>query len=114
MDLRVDGKVALVTGAGSGIGAAIARQLANQGATVVVADLEASGGPAVAEEIKGLFLATNLRNGSACRELVDAATGRLGGIDILVNNAGFQHLSPIEDFPEDVWASQIGRASCRE
>lgn len=107
MDMRADGKVALVTGAGSGIGAAIARQLVTQGATVVVADLDGSGGPAIAEQIQGHFLAADLRQSTACRELVDNTARQFGRIDILVNNAGFQHVSPIEEFPEEVWASLL-------
>jgi 3-hydroxybutyrate dehydrogenase len=107
MNMRMDGKVAIVTGAGSGIGAAIARHLAGQGATVVVADIDASSGPAVAEQIHGYFVAADLRQSAACRELVDSTARQFGRIDILVNNAGFQHISPIEDFPEDVWASLL-------
>jgi 3-hydroxybutyrate dehydrogenase len=107
MNMRVDGKVAIVTGASSGIGAAIAQHLAGQGATLVVADIDASSGPAVAEGIQGYFVAADLRQSAACRELVDSTTRQFGRIDILVNNAGFQHISPIEDFPEDVWASLL-------
>ena len=107
MNMRVDGKVAIVTGAASGIGAAIARHLAGQGATVVVADIDASSGPAVAEQIQGYFVAADLRQSAACQELVDSTERQFGRIDILVNNAGFQHISPIEDFPEDVWASLL-------
>jgi 3-hydroxybutyrate dehydrogenase len=107
MDMRADGKVAIVTGAGSGIGTAIARHLAGQGATVVVADIDASSGPAVAEHIQGSFVAADLRQSAACRELVDSTARQFGRIDILVNNAGFQHISAIENFPEDAWASLL-------
>ncbi len=106
MNMR-DGRVAIVTGASSGIGAAIARQLAEQGVTVVVADIDTSGGPAVAQQIRGSFVAADLRHSAACRELVDNTARRFGRIDILVNNAGFQHISPLEDFPEDVWTSLL-------
>lgn len=107
MNMGADGKVAIVTGAGSGIGAAIARHLAGRGVTVVVADINASGGHAVAEQIQGYFVEADLRQSAACRELVDSIAQQLGRIDILVNNAGFQHISPIEDFPEDVLASLL-------
>ena len=107
MNMRADGKVAIVTGAGSGIGAAIARHLAEQGAKVVVADINAAGGTAVAEQIQGYFVAADLRQSDACRELIASSAQQYGRIDILVNNAGFQHIAPIEDFPEDVWASML-------
>ena len=107
MNMSADGKVAIVTGAGSGIGAAIARHLAGQGAKVVVADIDASSGKALAEQIKGCFVEADLRRSAASRELVDSATRQFGRIDILVNNAGFQHVSPLEDFPEDAWASLL-------
>jgi 3-hydroxybutyrate dehydrogenase len=108
MNMRMDGKVAIVTGAGSGIGAAIARHLAEQGAKVVIADLKAAEGTALAEQIQGTFVSADLRQSTACRELVEVTVQQFGKVDILVNNAGFQHISPIEDFPEDVWESLIG------
>lgn len=107
MNMRTDERVAIVTGAGSGIGAAIARHLAGQGATVVVADIDAANGSAVAEDIRGAFVAADLRQSAACRELVDCTERQFGRVDILVNNAGFQHIAPIEDFPEDAWASLL-------
>lgn len=107
MNMRMDGKVAIVTGAGSGIGAAIAQHLTEQGAKVVVADLETSGGAAIAEQIQGVFVAADLRQSDACREVVASAAGQFGRVDILVNNAGFQHIAPIEDFPEEVWANML-------
>jgi 3-hydroxybutyrate dehydrogenase len=107
MTMHADGKVAIVTGAGSGIGAAIARHLAGQGTTVVVADIDTSAGAAIAEHIQGSFVAVDLRQSAACRELVDSTARQFGRIDILVNNAGFQHISPIEDFPEDLWTSLL-------
>ncbi|HSR11925.1 MAG TPA: 3-hydroxybutyrate dehydrogenase [Thermodesulfobacteriota bacterium] len=102
-----NGKVGIVTGAGNGIGAAIARHLAGQGVTVVVADIDSSAGAAVAQEIQGVYKAADLRQSAACRDLVQAAARQFGRIDILVNNAGFQHISPLEDFPEEVWTSLL-------
>ena len=105
MTMRADGKVAIVTGAARGIGAAIGRHLAGQGVTVVVADLDGSDGRAVAEEIHGCFVAADLLQSAGCRELVEETAQRFGRIDILVNNAGFQHVSPIDEFPEEMWGS---------
>lgn len=99
----INSRVAVVTGGGSGIGAAIAQQLAAQGALVIVSDLERSDGARVAEQIGGLFLAADLGSQNACKTLIEQVGLRFGRLDILVNNAGFQHLSPIDSFPLEAW-----------
>lgn len=96
------GKVAVVTGAASGLGKAIAERLSADGAQVVVADISEKGA-AVAEAIGGLFVRGDSAQRADCKALIDAAVARYGTVHILVNNAGFQHVSPIEDFPEDMW-----------
>ena len=90
----LDGRIALVTGAASGIGAACARELAARGAQVTVADVDADGAQAVADEIGGKPWAVDFSDVAALEDL------RLQ-TDILVNNAGVQHVSPIEDFPPE-------------
>lgn len=100
-------RVAIVTGAASGIGRAVAESLAGAGHRVVVADLPGGDGPAVAEAIGGLFVAADLARRDACKALVDTARAQYGGVDVLVNNAGFQHINPIADFSEDVWEQMI-------
>jgi 3-hydroxybutyrate dehydrogenase len=90
----LSGKQALVTGAGSGIGAACARRLAAAGARVQVLDVDADAAGRVADEIGGEPLVLDL----ASREALD--TVELSA-DVLVNNAGLQHVAPIEDFPTD-------------
>jgi 3-hydroxybutyrate dehydrogenase len=98
---------AIVTGAASGIGEAIAEALAQEGYRVVVSDIDEEQGPTVAERIGGCFIKADLAQRESCRNLVDAAVSECGSVDILVNNAGFQQLSPIEDFPEEVWERML-------
>ena len=104
--MELDGKVALVTGAGSGIGKAIAERFAREGATVIVNDF-AEAGREVAKDIGGVFLQADLSDRNSVRELAREAESVRGRVDVLVNNAGFQHVSPVEDFPEDVWVKMI-------
>lgn len=104
MDLQ--DKIALVTGAGSGIGRAIAETFAHAGAQVIVHDLHEKAAD-VAEVIGGTFLRADLSDMTAVRELGKAAVAAHGCVDILVNNAGYQHIDPIEDFPEDEWQRMI-------
>ena len=88
---------ALVTGAGSGIGRAIAARLEADGAQVLAVDLKPDpDGPGEPFEAD---LATQAGN----RAAVDAALGRLGGLDVVVASAGFQHVAPIDEFPEERW-----------
>lgn len=100
MDLA--GKRALVTGAGSGIGRAIAETFAGAGAHVVVHDLKPEAAE-VARAVGGTFIAADLSDAQATRELA----ARAGAIDILVNNAGFQHIAPVDEFPEDRWSVML-------
>ncbi|MFB3087032.1 MAG: 3-hydroxybutyrate dehydrogenase [Acidiferrobacterales bacterium] len=104
--MELDGKTALVTGAGSGIGKAIATAFANEGTNVLVNDLTEAG-RAVAEEIDGTFLQADLSERTAVVDLAKHALEACGRIDILVNNAGFQHVAPVEEFPEDTWVKMI-------
>ena len=91
-------KVAVVTGAASGIGLAIAGALQADGNDVALVDINQ---PRDLEQ--GIFIAADLSVRDQCRMVVDETVRRFGRIDILVNNAGIQHVSPIEDFPEERW-----------
>jgi NAD(P)-dependent dehydrogenase (short-subunit alcohol dehydrogenase family) len=91
---RLDGKVAVITGAASGIGRASARRFAAEGAHVVVADLDKDGGTALAEEIGGLFVRADVTDADDVQAMYAAAVERFGGLDVLFNNAG---ISPPED-----------------
>ena len=86
--MRLKDKTAIVTGAGSGFGAGIARRFAAEGARVIVADINGDAARAVAAEIGGLGVACNV----ADRAAVEAMRDQAGAVDILVNNAGVTHL----------------------
>jgi 3-hydroxybutyrate dehydrogenase len=103
----LDGKTAIVTGGASGIGRAIASDLAAHGVRVVVADLDDREGEALASSLGGTFQRTDVSSRDACVALVDAAARAYGGVDILVNNAGLQHVAAIEDFPEHKWEYMV-------
>ena len=100
----LEGKVALVTGSTSGIGLAIARALAAEGAKVM---LNGFGDPAEIEKLKGELGAphdgADLSDPAQIEAMVQRCTNELGAPDILVNNAGIQHVSPVETFPVDKW-----------
>ncbi len=81
------GKVALITGAGAGIGAGLARRFAYEGARVVVAERDAAAGAAVADEIGGLFVETDVAQRDQVENAVAVALAEYGALDILVNNA---------------------------
>ncbi|MGB9732055.1 MULTISPECIES: 3-hydroxybutyrate dehydrogenase [Calditerrivibrio] len=100
-------KVAVVTGASSGIGLAIAEQLSKAGCKVVMADINKEKGIEEAKRINAKFFQADLSKRSDCRDLINFAGNTFGSVDILVNNAGIQHVSPIEDFPEDKWDFMI-------
>ena len=86
--VRLQGKVALVTGGGGAIGGAIAQALAAEGARVVVADVSVDGGRQVAADIGGLFLRLDVTDRRSVEEAVGNVVGTFGGIDVLVNCAG--------------------------
>ena len=112
---RVEGKVALVTGAASGLGAAIAERLAQEGATVVVADVDRAGGEAQAQRMGNatVFLALDVTSEDDWRMAVDATVERHGRLDILVNNAGITLMGSVEsislaDFRKTLEVDLIG------
>lgn len=100
-------KVAIVTGAASGIGLACAERLAADGMKVVLADLNEKAGADHAQRLGGTFVASDLGTREGCRKLVDQALKAYGTVHVLVNNAGYQHIAPIEDFPEDQWERML-------
>ena len=91
---RLDGRVAVITGAGSGIGLASARRLASEGAKVVCVDLDETSGKRAADEVGGLFVQADVTDEDAVRGMYDTAVAEFGRLDIAFNNAG---ISPPED-----------------
>lgn len=96
-------RIAVVTGASSGIGLAAAQALAAKGNKVVLADINEEAGTREAKKIDGFFVKADLSTRQGCRALADAVLAEFGRCDILINNAGIQHVAPIEDFPEEKW-----------
>ena len=106
--IDLSGKSALVTGAASGIGRAIAEDLAAHGACVLLADMNTEQGETVARDLpRAVFQSADVTSREDCRALVNRAEREWGGLDILVNNAGVQHVAPVEEFPEDRWEQLI-------
>lgn len=99
MAKELTGRTALVTGAGSGIGAACARRLAAEGARVLVVDRQAGPAGEVAAEVGGLAVVADLTDPGFVEALPDEP------VDIVVNNAGFQHVAAIEEFPPEVFSA---------
>lgn len=110
--MSLQNKVALITGAASGIGRECALKLASKGATIVIADLNQAAADKVAEEIKqaggkAMGVVMDVTDEAAVNAGTDLAAHTFGGIDILVANAGIQIVHPIEDFPFADWKKII-------
>jgi NAD(P)-dependent dehydrogenase (short-subunit alcohol dehydrogenase family) len=107
MAQRFAGKVALVTGASSGIGRDVAIAFGNEGAKVLVADVSTDAGQQTADMVsakggEAIFVQTDVSRTGDVEAAVEAATSDLGGLDIAVNNAGIEGmLAPTAEYPED-------------
>ncbi len=105
---RYSGKIAVVTGASGGIGRAVARRLASEGASLLLADLPGSPLAEAAAEAKGaaraMTLAVDVSREDDVERMIETAERQLGGIDLLVNNAGIEGaICPVEEYPVDVF-----------
>jgi NAD(P)-dependent dehydrogenase (short-subunit alcohol dehydrogenase family) len=111
--MRLEGKVAIVTGAGQGIGEAAARRMGQEGANVVVSDVNEATGEAVAEAIRAdggeaRFVACDVADRDSVKALIEACDGHYGRLDVLHNNAGvhetnFTDRAQSHELDEDVW-----------
>ena len=100
--MRLEGKVAIVTGGGSGFGEGIVTKFAAEGAKVLIADRDEANAKRVAEASGARWLRADVTNAADVKAMMDAAQDHFGALHILVNNAGVGHLpQPLEGLPED-------------
>ena len=106
---RLDGKTALITGAAQGTGEVIARLFAEEGARLVVGDIQDERGSAVAEEIgaDAAFVHLDVSNPDDWQHAVETATERFGGVDVLVNNAAILLLKPFDEITSEEFMSVV-------
>lgn len=110
--MRLEGKVALITGGTSGIGSATAIRFAQEGAKVAITGRNQERGEQVVQDIiaggsEALFIRSDVRKAGDCRQAVDLTLERFGRIDVLFNNAGVFHPKTIPDCSEEEWDETI-------
>jgi acetoin reductase-like protein len=111
--MRMQGKVAIVTGAARGIGRAIAERYAREGAVCAVADIDLEGARRTAEALRGVgaeafAVGLDVTSRDSIRSMVDTVVTKAGGIDVLVNNAGVVEVQPIFEIDEPAWDRVFG------
>ncbi|MBK0866581.1 3-oxoacyl-ACP reductase FabG [Saccharopolyspora sp. HNM0986] len=105
---RLEHKIAAVTGAGRGIGRAIAEKLAAEGATVVVSDIDGESANATAEAVGGVGLRTDVADADSVEAMLAQVRERFGRLDVLVNNAGWDKAEPFVDTDAADWHKIVG------
>ena len=106
--MRLDGRIAVVTGGASGIGAACCRRLAAEGARVAVCDINLEGARAVASELDGEAREMDVTDSTSVQRAIDGVEGALGPPDVLVNNAGTDEFRFFKDTDEELWERILG------
>ncbi|HEY6760232.1 MAG TPA: SDR family oxidoreductase [Baekduia sp.] len=106
MDLGLDGRVCVVTGASRGIGLAVCRRLAGEGARVLMVARDVAALSAAAGEIGAEWLAADVTDPDCDERIVATATEQLGGLDVLVNNAGTSRNASLDELTDDDWRAQ--------
>lgn len=106
--MRFQDQVVVVTGAGRGIGYALAERFQQEGAKVVIAEINAETGKAAAEKLKVTFEQLDVRDASAVARVVDSIVARHGRIDVWVNNAGIAHKALAVALEPEDWDADIG------
>lgn len=104
---RLDGKIGLITGGGSGLGAGIAQRFAEEGATVVITDLDSGRASEVAERFGAQARPQNVASEAEWEATIADVVGEFGRLDILVNNAGIFANCPVDEMPLDQWQNVI-------
>jgi NAD(P)-dependent dehydrogenase (short-subunit alcohol dehydrogenase family) len=108
MSMRLEGKIALITGSGSGIGKSSALLFAKQGATVIVNDLDAAKGAESTEEIcsaggTAVFIQADVTDQDSVKAMIEQVIGQYGRIDVLFNNAGISGVGALHELEQDMW-----------
>ena len=104
----LDGQRAVITGGASGIGAATARRMRQEGASIAIIDIDDAAGAMIAASVGGCAFTADVSDPDACAAAIIAAADALGGISILFNNAGVGAARPLHDYSDRAWAKLIG------
>ncbi len=103
----LDGERAVITGGAAGIGAATARRMRAEGATVAIVDRDEAGAAAVADEVSGPCFVADVADPDECAAAINAAADALGGLSVVFNNAGIGAAAPLHQYTDRQWAKIV-------